>query len=263
MIIDTHVHIFPDKIAKRALDKMSGVSGIIPATEGTASSTLALMAARGVDKAMLLSIATSPKQQSNINQQAVQLNLDPHFIALGSVHFLAEDWSEQLEYLKENGVKGIKLHPDYQDFMINDERLFPIYAQCAHLGLFICFHAGWDCYSPELIHAHPKASCEVAMRFPKLRMVLAHMGGLKLEDAVLSHLIGLKNVFFDTAMAATHMDREKVLRILHTHGVQKVFFGSDCPWEDPASTLEFIYTLGLTAGETSAILSENILAFTA
>ena len=259
MIIDAHVHIFPEKIAEKAVGKLADISGITPCTNGTVGSTREIMQKRGIDKAVLLNIATKPSQQASITASAAELNKRDEFIPLGSVHFQAEDWKQELIRIKEAGLVGVKLHPDYQGFMINDPKMWDIYATCADLGLFIVFHAGWDCYSPDLVHAAPKASAEVAAAFPGLKMVLAHMGGLRMEDQVLAHLAGLKNVYFDTAMAATYTHKDKAKQIINKHGIQRIFFGSDCPWEDPALTLDFVDSLGLTSDERQALLAGNIL----
>ena len=262
MIIDSHVHIFPEKIAHKAIQKLAGISGLTPCTDGTLSDTAARMASSGVDRAVLLSIATSPSQEESINNAAVQNSADERFIPLGSVHYLSDKWEKQLEFLRDNGIRGIKLHPDYQGFMIDDRALFPIYEKCADMGMFIVFHAGWDCYSPQLIHAAPRASAAVARAFPGLKMVLAHMGGLRMPDEVLAHLVGLKNVYFDTAMAETYMDRETVCRIIKQHPAENVLFGSDCPWEDPARTLDFVDSLGLSADVRALVFAGNILRLT-
>ena len=261
MIIDAHVHTFPDKIARAAVDKLAKISGITPCTDGTLASTGELMRKKGIDKALLLNIATKPSQQNSINTCAIELNKSKEFFSVGSIHFDAPDWQDELIRLKESGIKGVKLHPDYQGFMIDHPQMYEIYSACQDMGLFIVFHAGWDCYSPNLVHASPKASAWVAKRFPRLKMVLAHMGALRMEDEVLIHLAGLDNVYFDTAMMATYLKADKAAEIIKRHGHTKIFFGSDCPWENPADTLDMIDRLGLSSDQKEDILSGNILEF--
>ena len=99
MIIDAHVHFFPDKIAARAVDKLVSVSGLTPCTDGTLAGAAARMEASGVSRAVLLSIATAPKQQEDINKNAVSLLKDKRFIPIGSVHCLSPSWREQLVML--------------------------------------------------------------------------------------------------------------------------------------------------------------------
>ena len=102
-------------------------------------------------------------------------------ISTGSVHPDNPDALNELQRIKDLSIKAIKLHPDYQGFFIDEEKLFPIYQMCSDLDLPIVFHSGWDCYSPQLVHAMPEASAKIAKKFPRLKMVLAHFGGLKLS----------------------------------------------------------------------------------
>lgn len=97
----------------------------------------------------------------------------PASFCFGSVHPDAEDWPEALQYIKNAGLRGIKMHPDYQDFFIDDKRLFPIYDAIAALELPVTFHAGWDPLSPDCVHASPAAIKRVAKLFPKLKIIAA------------------------------------------------------------------------------------------
>lgn len=265
-IIDFHVHTFPDGIAEKALSKLALISGLTPSTNGTISNTLTLMNSCGVDLSVLLNIATSPTQQSTINSSACKTNSNysNRFISFGSVHFQADDAIDELERIKSLGIKGVKLHPDYQGFMIDDEQLFPIYEKCEELGLILVFHSGWDCYSPDVIHALPKASRNVVRRFKKLNIVLAHFGGLKLWDDVGQYLCG-ENVYLDTSMCYTYMNeiygenQSKILmkKLIESHYEDKILFGSDCPWENPKQSIEFICSLNITNSVKIKIFNEN------
>lgn len=261
-VIDFHVHTFPDKIAAGAVGKLQQISGIRPSSNGTVSDTLHLMDIIHVDRSVLLNIATAPKQQTAINNCAKELmgEMGERFIPFGSVHFEAEDALTELERIKAMGLYGIKLHPDYQSFLIDDEQLFPIYEKCEELDLPIVFHAGWDCYSPKLVHAPPEASKKVIRRFPKLRIVLAHFGGLKMWDEVERHLIG-EHVWFDTAMCASLADPVQMARMIQAHGAERVMLGSDCPWENPARSIDFIMGLKISDGEKEWVFSRSARTF--
>lgn len=258
-VIDFHTHTFPDKIAEGAVSKLQKISGITPFTNGTLTDTIEKMAETAVDRFVLLNIATLPKQQNTINNVACKVNADfgGKILSFGSVHFEAEDYSEELDRIKAMGIKGVKLHPDYQGFMIDDERLFPIYEKCAELELPIVFHSGWDCYSPDLVHAPPARSAVVAKKFPKLKMILAHFGGLKMWDEVKKHLIGLENVYLDTAMCASYADRKQIEEMIKLHNENNILLGSDCPWENPQKSVEFILKMDLEDRVKKKILSEN------
>ncbi len=153
------------------IEEFEKISGIKAATNGTVADTLVQMKKAGVDKFLNLNIATSPNQQSTINTTAAENNEKyPEMISTGSVHPDNPECVEELHRIKNLSIKAIKLHPDYQGFFIDEEKLFPIYQTCSDLELPIVFHSGWDCYSPDLVHAVPEASAKIARKFPKLKM---------------------------------------------------------------------------------------------
>ncbi|MBE7056515.1 MAG: amidohydrolase [Ruminococcaceae bacterium] len=262
--IDFHAHIFPDKVAPKAVGKLATISGITPFTDGTLSDTLSKMATRDISRFVCLNIATAPGQENTINRTAKDVT-DAHpgkIVSLGSVHPDSPDWEEQLENIKSFGIPGIKLHPDYQNFMIEDKRLYPIYEKCAELDLFIVFHSGWDCYSPDKVHAYPECSAKVAKDNPKLKMVLAHFGGLRMWEQVKDHLIGLENVYLDTAMCATYkLDKAAMAEMIKNHPQENVFLGSDCPWEDPGESVKYIHTIPISDDAKERIFNKNSLEF--
>ena len=265
MIIDTHVHTFPDNIAPKAIGKLEKISGITPSTDGTVANTLSFMKKTGIDMFINLNIATGPNQQTTINNVAAQLNEqygNDSMISIGSVHYMNPDSVNELHRIKELDIKGIKLHPDYQDFFISDKELYPIYDACSQLDIPIIFHSGWDCYSPDVIHAPPVQSAVVAKAFPKLKIVLAHFGGLLMWEDVLEHLAGLENVYLDTAMLATHCKNiDTIHKILNRHPLDNVMLGSDCPWENPANSVDFIYKLHISDSNKDKILYKNAMKF--
>ena len=128
MVIDFHTHAFPERIAKGAIEKLALASGgLIPQTEGTLESLRCEMQNDGVDLSVVLGIATNPAQQNNVNSFAAEINETEGFMAFGSVHPDAPDAVCELERIKELGLKGIKLHPEYQSFFVDDEKMKPIY----------------------------------------------------------------------------------------------------------------------------------------
>lgn len=263
MIIDTHAHTFPDKIAEKAINRLAKISGIKPATNGTVSETVSYMKKLNIDHFVNLNIATAPGQQSTINNTAYENNkIYPEMISTGSVHPDNPDAIDELYRIKSLSIKAIKLHPDYQEFFIDEEKLYPIYQTCSDIDLPIVFHSGWDCYSPNKVHARPEASASIAKKFPKLKIILAHFGGLKMWDDVIEFLAGIENVYFDTAMAATYMnDKNIALKILKKHPIENVFLGSDCPWESPAESIKFIESLSLSDDQKEKILGLNAASF--
>lgn len=248
MIIDFHVHIFPDRIADKAISGLSRISGLTPYTDGTINDTIEKLKACGVDKAVFLNIATKPSQMTKINDEAAKVNhAYENFTSFGSVHPDGENCLEELERIKYLGIKGIKMHPDYQGFFVNDKKAYPVYDLCGQLSLPVVMHTGWDCYSPDVVHATPEMLREVALEFPDTRFVFAHMGGLRFWNDVENYLTGLENVYFDTSFCVNgRMDKEQAKRIILNHPKDNTLFGSDCPWENVDLSISFVDSLNIS-----------------
>ena len=257
MKIDFHTHAFTESIADRAIKKLEALADQKALTDGTISSLLNRFDEWGVDKGVVLTIATKPSQQKTINNWAASIKSE-RIIPFGSVHFMADDWEEELERIKSLGLKGIKLHPDYQGFEIDDEKMIPIYKKCAELGLIVMFHAGLDCVSPNHIHARPEASLKAHMLVPELTMVLAHMGGNDMADDVLKYLAGADgNLFFDTSFIADRYDDSLVEEIILKHGSDRILFATDCPWCSGKAETDMINRLNLSEADKDNIFYKN------
>lgn len=257
MIIDFHVHTFPDKLAPKVIPKLAAMSGITPQTDATIADTLAKMKEWGVDRAVLLNIATAPSQQNTINNVAAENNCLP-FYTFGSVHPDAEDKISELKRIKALGLCGIKLHPEYQNFYVDEEKVLPIYEECQALGLPITFHAGCDLGFGPPVHATPDRIKRVVDMFPKLTVIAAHFGGYKCWDMVDHFLVG-KNVYLDTSFTANEIDPLRMKSLIMKHGVEKVLFASDCPWKKMSDSIEHIEKMGLSAADSEKIFYKNAL----
>ena len=124
MYIDFHTHAFVDAIADRAIAKLENTmmtSGYPdptpPVTRGTVGELLEKLDEWEVDRAVVLPIATKPSQEKTINDWAASAMSDKLYF-FGTVHPDAEDAFDELERIKALGLKGIKLHPDYQGYGI-------------------------------------------------------------------------------------------------------------------------------------------------
>lgn len=236
MLIDFHTHAYPDRIAASVLEKLSAVAhvtpAIIPQTRGTVSSLKEEMAKEGVSISVLLNIATNPKQQTNVNDFAIQSNAVEGIVAFGSVHPDAPNALEELERIHEAGLKGVKFHPEYQHFYVNDEKMRPIYRKISELGLITTFHAGKDFAFKEPYHGLPEHMLG-ALKWLDTPVVAAHWGGGECEEDVLKLLCG-RDVYFDTSFGYGLLSRDKAQAIVDRHGVDHFLFGSDMPWHRPA-----------------------------
>ena len=232
-------------------------SGITrPAHDGTAASLANLAKTDGVDYSVVLSIATNPKQQRSVNDFAISLKEIDGIIPFGSVHPDSDCALEDLERLKENGIKGVKLHPDYQGFFVDDDKMLPIYEKIASLGLITVFHCGFDIGFPDPVHCTAKAFASVIDSFGNAPVVAAHLGGLCSADETVEYLAG-KNIYMDTAYCSGVMSPAWAKRIVAAHGADKILLGSDAPWNSPMQDIEFVKCLGLSEEEEKAILGEN------
>ena len=259
MTIDFHAHCFPPAIAAKAIPQLASHSGArAPYYDGTSDGLLALMDSAGIDKSVVANIATNPKQQRSVNNFAISLLDHPSFIPFGSVHPDAPDALDELRRLKDAGIKGIKLHPDYQGFFPDEPRVFPLYHEAARLGLITLFHAGVDiglCYP---VHCTPARLRAALPQFGGAPVVAAHFGGYLLWREVLEHLCGL-DIYFDTSYCARKMPPPWAREIIEAHGAGRVLFGTDLPWADPLDEIEFVRQISADEGMAGEILGGNAI----
>lgn len=256
MLIDFHTHCFPDKIAERAVQKLSFLSGGLKNyTDGTLGGLKNSMRQAGVDISVVLNIATNEHQQKSVNDFAKTLDGDSDIIAFGSVFPFAEDALEQLEYIKESGLKGVKLHPDYQGFFVDDEKMKPIYKKISELGLITVFHAGKDYGFAPPYGATPERLGR-ALRWFESPVVAAHWGGINCNEGVLEHLCS-KDIYFDTSFGYSMMPRYYAQKIIEKHGTDRMLFGTDTPWHNVEMELTLLKNLGLSESDMDKITSGN------
>lgn len=257
MIIDFHVHAFPDALAAKALPLLSKCSGgVKPNYDATISGLESYLAKNNVDYAVVLNIATNPHQEKKVNDFAISLLEKKNIIPFGSVHPDSPNALSELERLAKAGIRGIKLHPDYQHFFVDDEKMFPIYKKIAELGFITVFHAGVDIGYPKPVHCTPERLLRVLDLFDDATVVAAHFGGWLLWDSVLEDLCGTQ-VYLDTAFSSGKMPPDYAKELIKAHGADKVLLGSDMPWSDTLDEVRFVQSLDLSAEDEEKILSNN------
>lgn len=272
MIIDFHTHTYPDKIAAKTLELLSGRAGTKAFTDGTFDGLRKKTREAGVDVSVILPVATSAKQPEKINAAAALQNEEwenTRLWSFGAIHPENDNYREILNDVAGRGLKGIKLHPDYQGVFFNDIRYKRIVSYATELGLVVVTHAGTDIGLPDVVHCTPAMVEEMLDEVQPDKLVLAHMGGWQMWDEVLDRLCGRK-VFFDTAFSygpiewnegVPHrwelMTTEMFVNIVNKHGSEKILFGTDCPWTDPVSEVGRIRNTGLDTESIDNILGEN------
>ena len=256
-LFDFHTHIFPEELAKRALPILAAPAKLTPATDGTLLGTSEYMRASGVDGFLVLNVATNAKQQENVNKFAVSVQESGLAESFGSFYPKAPDALEQLLSIHKAGLKGVKLHPEYQGYDIDDRSVYPLYEVIRDLGMIVVFHAGFDCAYPDTLHAPVPAVKRVADDFKGLKMVAAHFGGFLHYEEAADELAGKADIYLDTSCSVGYLDPALAEKIITRHGAERILFGSDCPWGSPRAHAEFIDSLRLTTREKELIFYEN------
>jgi hypothetical protein len=254
-VFDAHVHVFPDRIAEETLRHLQSKCGVPPSFDGTRSGLDAYMATVGIDGALNCPIATRPDQVDSINRWAVTNNRHPIY-SLGTIHPDSEDKPKILSGLIDNGVKGIKIHPEYQEFALADSRMSPVWEFAAASGMAVLCHCGRDAGFPPPPKAPPEAVAQLIRQYPDLLFVAAHFGGWRMWDEVELRLIG-KPVFLDLAFTIGLLDDKSLVSMVRRHGVERVLFATDAPWQDPATVLRSFLRLPFEEFEKRSILFAN------
>ena len=194
MIIDIHTHTYPDSIAEKTVEKLSDVAGIKPHTNGTLDGLVESTKEAGIDYSVILPVATDPHQVPTINEYAYKTNISykrKGIISFGGIHPDSPDIARVIRGIASLGIKGIKLHPDYQGVFFNDVRYKRIVLTAASYGLYTIVHAGVDIGMPEPVHTTPDMVREVMNETGVDRVILAHMGGWRMWDEVMEKLVDL------------------------------------------------------------------------
>lgn len=272
MIIDFHTHIFPERIAQRAITGMQANSHAAAFSDGTASGLRASMTEAGITHSVVLPVATNPAKLSSMNDAAIAINGEDGIIHFGAVHPLAENWEAELVRLVSNGIKGIKIHPFYQGVNIDDIRYPRILGRAAELGLITIMHAGSEIAYPGQVRCSPEMTANTLRQLGPIPIVLAHMGGWKNWDRVAEHLVPT-GCYIDTAISLGAiaplddghyapeelplLDGDAFCTLVRAFGSKRVLFGTDCPWADQKAEIEGLCSLSLTAEEKEDILHCN------
>ena len=275
MIVDFHTHTFPERIAAPTIQKLAHMSHIKPFSDGSNSGLAASMAAAGVDYSVVLPVATNTRQVCHVNDSAAQVNDDYRktgIISFGCMHPDFPDWKEELARIANMGLKGIKLHPVYQDVDLDDPRYLRILDRCGELGLIVLTHAGLDIGIPGKVNCSPDMTLRALKQVGPVRMILAHMGGWRNWDQVEELLVDT-DAYLDTSFTLGRMtplgdgfygpselnmmEEEQFLRMVREFGADRLVFGTDSPWGGQAEDVARFWALPLTDEEKAAILGGN------
>ena len=257
MIIDFHTHCFPDPLAPRAVRALAEKSGIMfPPGDGTVTSLKSSMDACGVDVSVVLGIATNPHQQRKVNDFAISLLGDKRLVPFGSVHPDSPDALQELERLAAAGIKGIKFHPEYQSFFVDEKRMLPIYEKAAELGLITVFHAGLDLGYRPPFHCTPLRLRNALPAFSGAPVAAAHWGGVDEVYNTLRYLCGT-DIYLDTSYSYGAVSPLIAADIISAHSADRVLMGTDFPWMNADMSLAFLDCCGINAEQKEKITGGN------
>lgn len=256
MVFDTHTHAFPDAIAAATMDLLSQKAGIPHYHDGTHAALCAHESRGGADRFLLLPIATKPGQMRSVNRWAAD-RIGGRMLAFGSVHPDDHGLDGELDRVCDFGLRGIKLHPEYQQFYVDDERCLPLYESIFKRGLILVLHMGVDLGYEPPVHGTPEGLAKVLDRFPEGQVIAAHMGGFRMEAEVRDHLAGRRNLWMDTAYVADKMAPGALSSLARQHGADRVLFATDAPWTDFDASLQAVLNAGFTDNELTGILYDN------
>ena len=272
MIIDFHTHTFPERIAEKAIAGMQAMSHAAAFGTGTVSGLQSSMQSAGITYSVVLPVATNPAKLTSMNDVSVAANGKDSLFYFGAMHPLAEDWEQQLKRLAREGIRGIKIHPQYQGVDIDDIRYLRILGKAAELGLVTVMHSGNEIAYPDQVRCSPEMTARALKQLGQIPVVLAHMGGWKNWDRVADNL-GPTGCMLDTAISlgqivplAPGYYREEELPLLseaafcdlvRQFGADRILFGTDSPWADQSAEVQQIQKLPMTAEEKEKILGGN------
>lgn len=264
-LFDAHAHLFPSRIAEKAVEAISDFYGLQMAGKGTAEDLNARCRRAGVTHVLICSTATHPGQADSINQFMSDTAIAnrqarmsgqplPEYIPFGTA-FPGGDFNairQDVLQVLELGLSGIKLHPDFQRIAADDEG---VYELCRVLDgrLPILIHAG----DHRTVNSTPQRIARLAKAFPRQTFIAAHFGGWSVWPQVLGHLADLPNVLVDSSSSLMLLSNSDAMRLVSGFGADRVLFGTDYPAEDPFEELSRFMALPLSQQDRQAILYRN------
>lgn len=252
-IIDIHTHVYPDDIAQKATDSVKSFYEIGGANmDGKVSTLLEQGSKAGISRFVILPVAIRPDRVRGINEFITQqTDIQPRFIGFGTIHAAMDKIGDEVDWIAEQGLRGIKMHPDSQRFSIDDIRLFPVY-ESARGRLPIMLHMGDHRYD----YSHPIKLRKILDNFPGLQVIAAHFGGYAMYETAFD-LLKDTNCVFDVSSSLMFLPEGDAEKYINCYGPERMAFGSDYPLWDPVIELDRFMKLKLTDDQFEQILSKT------
>lgn len=253
MYLDVHAHIFPDKIAAKVVGSLEEYYNFHWRGNGTVDDLLSSMDDAGVEKAVVFSCATRPEQVMPANDylMMVQAQYPERFIAMGTLHPDLPEIAGEIRRIRQGGVHGIKLHPDFQRIYIDEPAMMRLYGMLDG-SMPLMIHMG----DSRTDFSSPYRLKRVLDNFPQLKIIAAHFGGYSEWEQVWKHLVG-RNVWFDTSSSIFMLGAENAAEIVRAHGVDKILFASDYPAARHDAAIADVLAMNLSEEENELIFYRN------
>jgi predicted TIM-barrel fold metal-dependent hydrolase len=252
-MIDFHTHVFPDRVAERATAALTEAYEAAPQGEATVAGVLAAMDEAGVDKAVVCPVATRPEQVVSINRWVTSLDR-ARFIPFGALHPDFAEPEEELAFLRGEGVRGLKLQPHFQGYELESAPLLRMFERLE--DFVVLMHGGQEIKPLPSVPTTPERLRALHDRFPRQRLVIAHLGGYQMWEDMEAHLLGT-DLYFDLSYTFDRLDDATIARLVAAHGPERILFGSDYPWMLPAAARAGVERMGWSEEVKRGILAGN------
>ena len=267
-MIDFHTHNFPDALAPRAVavmvDKLKGC--IAPFGDGTLETQLADMDKAGVSKSVVCPIATKPSQYRVILDRAKAVRdgmfgreAAERLVQLCSVHPEDPCFAGHLKEIADAGFKGIKIHPYYQGFALDDPQVVPFFGAARDAGLFVVSHCGLDLgFTDSPMTCGPAQIASLMRSVPGLVFVAGHLGGCGGNPAYATdELLEFPGCYIDTAVISVCDEDPESRRVMAEWPADRIVFGTDYFWRDAVQLARWVRRFRSDPDDLARIFSGN------
>ena len=255
-VFDMHVHIFPDRIAERAVAAIGAFyENFNMECDGRLRTAIRVMDEAGITRCCAHSVATTPHQVDSINAFVLEAwrQYPRRIVPFAAMHPALENPAATAEAVIGAGFRGVKLHPEIQGFSIDAPEVLDMIAPFeGRLPLLV--HAGDYRYD----NSSPARLKHVLRTFPRLTLICAHLGGWTVWREAARQLVG-EDVYVDSSSSLFALEPAEAVRIMRDYGVDRVLYGTDFPMWNPVGELRRFNALPLTDAEREKILWSNHL----
>ncbi|MBQ7076015.1 MAG: amidohydrolase family protein, partial [Clostridia bacterium] len=213
-VIDVHTHIWPEKLADRAVRHVGDYYSYDMHGKGTMADLVESTKEAGVEKFVIHSSALKSSQVEDVNN-ATASHITENIAGFGTLHPEYEDFEKEIDRIVSLGLKGIKLHPDFQFFNIDDRRMYGAYEILRDKKLPILFHMGDVKYD----YSSAVRLIKIMQDFPGIVVIGAHLGGHLKWEQTEEYLIG-KDLFMDCSSTSRKLSPERIKSIISRHGTE-------------------------------------------